>query len=61
MTEEEAKRLECENAYLKDRCAQLEANVGRLDSQLAQATAQTSAPDGRRRGYWHVDLMSGGQ
>jgi hypothetical protein len=34
MTEEEAKRLQCENAYLKDRCLLLEASVIDLDAKL---------------------------
>ena len=36
MTEEEAKRLQCENAYLKDRCLLLEASVTDLDAKLHQ-------------------------
>ncbi len=39
MTEDEAKRLLCENAYLKDRCALLEASVTDLDAKLSRLQA----------------------
>jgi predicted RNase H-like nuclease (RuvC/YqgF family) len=60
MTEEEAKRLQCENAYLKDRCAQLQASVADLDARLARANHRQEPSEGKR-GRWHLNLMSGGQ
>lgn len=60
MTEDEAKRLEHENARLKDRCAQLEANITDLGAQLERATTHEERPGGRS-GRWHANPLSGGQ
>ncbi|MDB5459221.1 MAG: hypothetical protein JWO72_962 [Caulobacteraceae bacterium] len=60
MTEEEAKRLRYENAYLKNRCTQLETSITDLDAQLARASQREERSEGKR-GRWHLNLMSGGQ
>jgi hypothetical protein len=60
MTEEEAKRLQCENAYLKDRCAQLEASVVALSAKLERLQTCQTSPRGSRTG-WHSSLLSSGQ
>jgi cell division protein FtsB len=60
MTEDEADRLQRENAYLKDRCAMLEHNITDLDAQLCRAASHEERPEGRR-GRWLLDPMSGGQ
>lgn len=60
MTKDEARRLQCENAYLKDRCAQLEANITDLDAQLVRVGHREQRPEGRR-GRWLIDPLSGGQ
>lgn len=60
ISEEEARRIECENAYLKDRCAQLEASVTELGAKLA--SVQTSAKLAKSaRTSWHATLLSSGQ
>jgi cell division protein FtsB len=60
MTKDETRRLQCENAYLKARCTQLEASIADLDAQLVRTSHREVRPEGRR-GRWHVNLMSGGQ
>jgi hypothetical protein len=60
ISEEEAKRLECENAYLKDRCAQLEASIADLDAKLERLLAGAKLPRGSRA-RWHASLLSSGQ
>jgi len=60
MTEEEASRLQCENAYLKDRCLLLEASVIDLDAKLdrlqqGQATHRTAGTS------WLANPLSSGQ
>jgi len=60
MTEEEAKRLQSENAYLKDRCTQLEANIVDLDAQLVRVTAHEQRPAGRGAS-WCINPLSAGQ
>jgi hypothetical protein len=55
MTEDEAKRLHCENAYLKDRCAQLESRVLQLSAQVAQlqeGATRSIRPHSRWHGNW---------
>lgn len=44
MTEDEARRLQCENAYLKDRCALLEASLSDLDAKLTRLQTGDKAP-----------------
>jgi hypothetical protein len=60
ISEEEARRLECENAYLKDRCAQLEASVTELGAKLASLQAAAKRAKSARTG-WHATLLSSGQ
>ena len=60
MTEEEAKRLQCENAYLKDRCVLLEARVTDLGAKLHRMQTAAEPPRGSRSG-WHATLLSSGQ
>jgi predicted nuclease with TOPRIM domain len=60
ITEDEGRRLQCENAYLKDRCAQLEASVADLEAKLDRLRAGTKLPRGSRTG-WHASLLSSGQ
>jgi hypothetical protein len=60
MTEEEAKRLQCENAYLKDRCVLLEASVVDLGAKLNRMQTGEELPRGSRSG-WHATLLSSGQ
>jgi predicted nuclease with TOPRIM domain len=60
MTEEEAKRLQCENAYLKDRCLLLEASVNDLEAKLHRM--QEGQPHHRPAGAsWLSDPLSTGQ
>jgi hypothetical protein len=60
MTDDEAKRLQGENAYLKDRCAQLEASVMDLHAKLCRLQANgNSVPKGRTTGWLHNPLSSG--
>jgi hypothetical protein len=60
ISEEEAQRLECENAYLKDRCAQLEASVTQLGAKLASLQTDAKLAKSARTG-WHANLLSSGQ
>jgi hypothetical protein len=60
MTEEEAKRLQCENAYLKDRCLLLEASVTDLDAKIHRL--QEGQTTRRAAGAsWLSDPLSTGQ
>ncbi len=60
MTEEEAKRLQWENAYLKDRCALLEASVTDLDAKLCRLQ-QGAAPAKGPGASWLANPLSTGQ
>ena len=60
MTEEEAKRLQCENAYLKDRCLLLEASVTDLDAKL-NSLQQGAAPHRAPGTSWLSNPLSTGQ
>ncbi len=48
MTDAEAQGLRRENDYLKARCAQLQADVGDLSSQLERVTQQLERASTRR-------------
>jgi hypothetical protein len=60
MTEEEAKRLQCENAYLKDRCLLLEACVIDLDAKLHRLQ-EGEAPHRAPSTSWLANPLSTGQ
>lgn len=60
MTEEEAKRLQCENAYLKDRCRLLEASVNDLDAKLHRLQ-EGKTPHRAAGASWLSDPLSSGQ
>ena len=60
MTDEEAQRMRRENDYLKARCAQLQADIGDLSSQLDRVTQQLERTS-TRRGAAAANPLGGGQ
>jgi hypothetical protein len=60
VTEEDAQHLRCENAYLKDRCGQLEAIVADLTAQVARMQEGLVRP-GLPQRRWHGNWLSTGQ
>ena len=57
----ETERLERENAYLKQRCAQLEGDVTDLGAQVGRLTQQLERIAGRREAPGHPNPLAGGQ
>lgn len=57
----EIQSLERQNAYLKQRCAQLESDVADLGAQVLRLTQQLERLAGRRDGRERADPLSGGQ
>jgi hypothetical protein len=60
MTDEDAEGLRRENAYLKQRCAQLQGDVVDLSSQVTRLEQQLEAVHARRANR-RPDPLSGGQ
>jgi hypothetical protein len=58
MTEDEAKRLRNENAYLQDRCAQLEASVMDLGAKLVVLQANRDCTPKGRASSWLRNSLS---
>jgi hypothetical protein len=57
----EIQRLERENAYLKQRCAQLEGDVSDLGAQVVRLTQQLERIVGRRGAHDRPAPLAGGQ
>ena len=60
MTDEEAQGLRRENAYLKQRCAQLQDDVTVLGGQVTRLEQQLEGVHARRAGH-AANPLSGGQ
>jgi len=61
MSATELNRLQQENAYLKLRCAQLQADVSDLGAQVGRLQGELERLHGRRAGFTQANPLSGGQ
>lgn len=61
MSATELNRLHQENAYLKLRCAQLQADVSDLDAQLSRVQNELERLHGRRATAVQANPLAGGQ